>query len=112
MTHTWSLDDGALVTLAANHLDVSEVEVFCISYQSWYSDAGPEALMERHFGDYLKRGEVPAWVRHFSREALAKVDDDESIGNGLVRGVTMMLWLSGHMPSRLDASSFASTLIA
>jgi len=112
MTHAMSLDDGALVTLAANHLDVSEFEVFCISYQSWHSDAGPEALMERHFGAYLARGEVPAWVRHFSREALAKVDEDESIGNCLVRGATMMLWLSGHMPSRLDASSFASTLIA
>lgn len=112
MTHTMSQDDGALVTLAANHLDISEFEVFCISYQSWYSDAGSEAHMERHFGHYLKRGEVPPWVRHFSREALAKADENASNGNCLDRGLTMMLWLSGRRQNRLHASSYSSTLAA
>jgi hypothetical protein len=106
------LDDGAVVTMAANHLDVSEFEIFRASYQSWYDDEGSDALIERHFGDYLKHGDLPFWVRHFSRERLSQEPCEESLRDGLAQTLDLVLSLFGSVGTergaRIDASSLAA----
>ncbi len=100
------------MTLAANHLDVSEFEVFRASYQYWYNDEGSEALIERHFGDYLKHGDMPFWVRHFSRERLSQERCEESLVDGLAQTLDLVLSLFGPVGrrrnTRIDASSLAA----
>jgi len=111
MSPSTSTEDASVVTLAANHLDVSEFEVFCASYRSWFSDEGSEALLERQFGAYLKHGDVPFWVRHFSRERLSKANDDERSRSGLLSELAMMMSL--HAPAaRRAVDACTSTLIA
>lgn len=75
---------ASVVTVAANHLDVSEFEIFRVSYASWYSAEAPDALLERHFGEYLKGGNVPFWVRHFSRQQLSEERANESFRGNLL----------------------------
>lgn len=105
-------DDGAVVTLAANHLDVSEFEIFRASYQSWYDDEGSDALIERHFGDYLKHGDMPFWVRHFSRERLSQEHCEESLLDALAQTLDLVLSLFGSVSTQhntgIDASSLAA----
>ena len=98
--------------MAANHLDVSEFEIFRASYQSWYDDEGSDALIERHFGDYLKHGDLPFWVRHFSRERLSQEACEESLRDGLAQTLDLVLSLVGSGGTergvRIDASSLAA----
>jgi hypothetical protein len=111
MSPSTNTEDASVVTLAANYLDVSEFEVFCASYRSWYSDEGSEALLERQFGEYLKHGDVPFWVRHFSRERLSKAHDDGRLRSGLLSELAMVMLLPAPAASRtVDACT--STLIA
>ncbi len=106
------LDDGAVVTLAANQLDVSEFEIFRASYQSWYNDEGSAALIERHFGDYLKHGDLPFWVRHFSRERLSQEPCEEPLLDGLAQTLDLLLSLFGPVATRRDTRIDASSLAA
>lgn len=100
--------DASVVTLAANHLDVSEFEIFRASYKSWYSDDGSDALLEHHFGAYLKHGDVPCWVRHFSRERLSEERDDEwSRGDLLVALELIKALYSPVGECALNAGTFA-----
>ncbi len=112
MRHSVSLDDRAVVTLAANYLDVSEFEIFRASYQSWYNDEGSDTLIERHFGDYLKHGDLPFWVRHFSRERLSEERCDESSRDNFAQTLDLVLSLFGPVGIRrntcIDASSLAA----
>ena len=106
-----STEDASVVTMAANLLDVSEFEVFRASYKSWHDDDGSDTLLERHFGEYLKRGEVPFWVRHFSREQLAQQRSDEWSRGDLLAGLGMIVSL--YVPSeKREVSACPCTLAA
>lgn len=56
----------------AEILSVSEAEVFTLAYRHWYERELDEALLDDYFGAYLKRGELPGWVRTFCQRVLTK----------------------------------------
>ena len=112
MTHSIGLDDGAVVTLAANFLDVSEYEIFRASYHSWYSEEGADTLIDRHFGDYMMHGEVPCWVRHFSRERLSEERRDESPRDNLTHTLGLVLSLYGPVGIGRNSHSSPHALAA
>ena len=111
MKHSTSTEDASVVTLAANLLDVSEFEIFRASYKSWYCNEGPNALLERRFGAYLKHGDVPFWVRHFSREQLSQAREDEWLRGDLLAGLEMIRSLYVPLEKRA-VSAYPSTLAA
>ena len=103
MKPSTSTEDASVVTMAANLLEVSEFEIFRASYKSWYHDDGSDTLLERQFGEYLKRGDVPFWVRHFSREQLAQERSDERSRGDLLAGLGMIVSL--YVPSEKGGTS-------
>ena len=72
--------DGRGVALLAGFLEISEFEVFAEAFRAYYRrDAGlPE--LERHFGSYLRDGQVPFWVRDFVRKRLDALGIDTRRG--------------------------------
>jgi hypothetical protein len=111
MKHSTSTEDASVVTLAANLLDVSEFEIFRASYKSWYCDEGSNALLERRFGEYLKHGDLPFWVRHFSREQLSQEREDEWQRGDLLAELEMILSLYVPLEKRA-VSAYPFTLAA
>ena len=111
MKHSTSTGDESVVTLAANLLDVSEFEIFRASYKSWYCDEGADALLERRFGEYLKHGDVPFWVRHFSREQLSQARENEWLRDDLLAELEMIKALYVPLENRA-VSAYPSTLAA
>jgi len=64
-------DIGDIVN-AAEALGVSEYDFFRLAYRRWSGrDLGGEAL-ERVFVAYMFHQTVPPWVRHFTRDVLAR----------------------------------------
>ena len=111
MKHSTSTEDARVVNMAANLLDVSEFEIFRASYKSWHHDDGSDTLLERQFGEYLKRGDVPFWVRHFSREQLAQQCRDRTSRGGLLAGLGMIVSL--YVPAeKREGSACPCTLAA
>ena len=111
MKYSTDTEDASVVTLAANFLDVSEFEIFRASYKSWYCDEGADALLERRFGEYLKHGDVPFWVRHFSREQLSQEREDEWSRGDLMAELEMIISLYVPLEKR-EVSAYPSTLAA
>lgn len=60
----------------AEILSVSEAEVFKLAYSHWYERELEEALLDECFGAYLKRGDLPGWVRSFCQRVLSKAATD------------------------------------
>ena len=99
MVAVTSQDDNALVTLAANQLDVGEFELFRIAYRAWHGVDELEHVVDRHFGDYLVSGRAPHWARHFCRDTLEKSRADG-------RDVVTMLWrpsFAAQRPAEAEA---------
>ena len=57
---------------AAERLRVDEFELFRLAHRHWFGDDPGAKALEHVFVAYLFRGEVPMWVRHFSRQALGR----------------------------------------
>lgn len=56
--------------LCARTLEISEYELFHRAYSAWHGHPPPLPELELRFHDYLRRAELPAWVRHFCRQYL------------------------------------------
>lgn len=56
----------------AEILAVSEADVFRLAYRHLYERELSEALLDQLFGAYLKRGELPGWVRSYCQRVLGK----------------------------------------
>ncbi len=56
------------VVRAANHLDLSEFEVFRLAYEDWFGRKPSDSLIGRDFSEYLKTDFVPFYVAHFARK--------------------------------------------
>jgi hypothetical protein len=69
-TATLELNDSTALHLTAAALEVSEYQVFLRAYRDWYGDEPRERLIDASFGSYLRKGEIPVWVRHFARRYL------------------------------------------
>lgn len=68
------------VSLAANLLQTGEFQVLQLAYYDWHGEDLPETSIDRIFSDYMMRGLVPAWARHYARriielERLGQLDD-------------------------------------
>lgn len=103
MVAVTSQDDNALITLAANQLDVGEFELFRIAYRAWHGMDELEHVVDRHFGDYLVSGRAPHWARHYCRETLEKSPADAAGG----RDVVTMLWRPSFTTERLAEADFS-----
>lgn len=62
--------DHQLVYKASAWLGVSEFQVFCDAWQSWYDEKPSEKRIEPYFIDFLGRKSVPFWVRNYVRVIL------------------------------------------
>ncbi len=63
-------EDVRQVVEAANHLHVSEFDLFRLAWQRWTGEEADEKAMERPFAAYMFNQVVPIWARHFSREVM------------------------------------------
>ena len=73
--------DARAVHQAALSLNIAEFELFSRAHAAWYCESACERDLERHFVSYLFDGEVPVWVRDFSRRIIREV----RTGAGLTR---------------------------
>ncbi len=51
-------------------LQISEFEVFRLSYDRWFGASADDDLIEPFFCDYMFQMVVPSWVNHFTRKVL------------------------------------------
>ncbi len=51
-------------------LQISEFEVFKLSYDRWFGIPADDRLIEPFFCDYMFQMVVPSWVNHFTRKVL------------------------------------------
>lgn len=63
--------DVPVVAQAAALIEVSEFRLFALAHVWWTGRPAPDGVLEAAFADYLRRGRVPAWVRHYARSLLA-----------------------------------------
>lgn len=66
--------DHLLVSKASAWLGVSEFQIFCNAWQSWYDERPSEKGIELYFIDFLGRKSVPFWVRNYVRVILNRRD--------------------------------------
>lgn len=77
-------NDRQQVGCVAGLLGKSDLEIFSMAYQKWYSKDPGFAQLECHFQPYLTEGEVPYWVRSY------------------VRGILTQHWPETHKQRRRD----------
>lgn len=59
--------DRTLVVHAANLLQIGEFQLLQLAYRQWYGVEMPATTIDGVFADYMLRGRVPAWARHYAR---------------------------------------------
>ena len=89
--------DARAVHQAALSLNIAEFELFRRAHAAWYCESVRERDLERHFVSYLFDGEVPVWVRDFSRRTIREVRARAGLtGVGLNRAGEWRLWLCAY----------------
>ena len=63
------LDD---VIKSAEALGISEYDFFDLSYRRWFCQEPNDKALEQAFVDYMFHQNVPPWVRHLTRQVLAR----------------------------------------
>lgn len=66
-----SSDLGDVVD-AAEALGISEYDFFCLAYRRWSGHEPEEKELEGTFVTYMFHQNIPHWVRHFTRDVIAK----------------------------------------
>ena len=66
---------------AAALLQVTEFELFRLTYRRWHGAAAADGdvsdeVIERYYLPYMFHDRVPAFVRHLAREVVARADED------------------------------------
>jgi hypothetical protein len=62
--------ERAVVSQASNILQVGEFQVLQLAYFEWHGEDLPETRVDGIFTDYMMRGIVPVWARHYARNIL------------------------------------------
>ncbi len=65
-------DEAKLIGFISAVLQISEYELFRISYQDWFNRPITEKRLDILFKDYLATGSTPYWVNDFVRKAHEK----------------------------------------
>ena len=63
-------DENHRVRAVASAREESEFDLFAAAWEAWHGSAPPDGRMEQDFGDYLRGGSPPPYVRHFVRQWL------------------------------------------
>ncbi len=58
-------------------LEITEFEVFKLSYARWFGTTADDDLIEPLFCDYMFRMVVPSWVNHFTRKVMQQYQDGD-----------------------------------
>lgn len=69
------ISDERAILMAADALGTSHPCVFELAYRDWYGTVVPERDLAHAFERYLFAGEVPCWVRAFTRNTLAQCEE-------------------------------------
>ena len=64
------------VSFAANILEISEYELFCIAWHEWHGQEPNQDDIDQEFGAFLDCGSVPFYVASYVRNILS---DDQII---------------------------------
>jgi hypothetical protein len=64
--------DAEAVCFAASLLDISEFKLFEIAHVNWFGREASNKDVEGFFGNYLKSGFVPFWLRDTVRKIISK----------------------------------------
>ena len=105
--------DADRVANVAGILEVSEFDVFKLAYLAWHAKPARDEHVERLFGAYLMRQDIPVWVRHFVRKIeFQSLGDDMASQKGgtsswpqILTGLCVFLtpgWLQRQRPMRSD----------
>lgn len=64
-TKLWKISNTKAVSLASEHLGVSEYELFAIAYRGWHKcEPNPQEL-QKIFSVFNTKGTIPRWLRHY-----------------------------------------------
>jgi hypothetical protein len=63
-------NDWDILQMTAQAMEISEYQIFVAAYLDWYGKKPDCRQVDRFFGTYLSRGEIPVFVRHFTRHYL------------------------------------------
>jgi TPP-dependent 2-oxoacid decarboxylase len=67
---TLPTNDWIILRMTAQAMETSEYQIFVAAYLGWYGKKPDCHQVDKFFGTYLSRGEIPAFVRHFTRHYL------------------------------------------
>ncbi len=62
--------DLKALRLTAEAMNLSDYQLFLEAYRAWSGEEPDDAQLNALFGRYLRRGELPSFVRHFTRSYL------------------------------------------
>jgi hypothetical protein len=75
MQNNYLMPDYDAICLTARILRVQETRLFELAYQEWYGRMPQQCELEHAFLAYIFSGEVPCWVRAFTRSTLQLCDE-------------------------------------
>ncbi len=71
----WQAADSQDFLLTKAARETSDFQVFADAYRDWYGHKPAQNRLERVFGEYLKTGDLPHFVRHYARRYVATHPD-------------------------------------
>lgn len=87
MQNKYLMSDHEMLGLTTRVLDVPEFRVFELAYQEWHGKPGSERELDPVFFDYAIKGELPCWVRAYSRSTLQLCEE---------AGLDLVVTADGH----------------
>ena len=75
MENNQLINDTRDIELTASVHQVTKFRIFELAYAEWHGAPASEAVIEAYFVAYLFDGEVPCWVRAYTRKTLRLCQD-------------------------------------
>jgi len=75
MQNNYLLSDTNAIGFATRLLGTTEYRLFELAFQEWYGQIPQQCELERAFLAYIFSGEVPCWVRAYTRNTMQLCDD-------------------------------------
>ncbi len=67
----WQATDMQDFLLTKTLRETSDYQVFVDAYRDWYGREPGRHALDKVFGEYLKSGSLPHYVRHYARQYVA-----------------------------------------
>jgi hypothetical protein len=65
-------DEAEAVSFVAGLLEISEFRLFEMAYENWFGSEATEKAIDGFFGNYLKSGFIPFWLRNMVRTIICE----------------------------------------